>query len=519
MIAILEKYEHNADFHQIVDFVEAFHLMYALTINPTVYVSHIRQFWSTARIETTDEGTKILATVDGTPTKPYHTPSPEAPQISPTTHSSPSLPPVTAATIPTVIPIDIPQLRQYTRRARIAQSSTLPPVADEPASPIGDDSQELMDLCTHLQRQQDEMASKIIAQDLEISTLKARIKHLEDRDGGDDEPSGEDAIIKERSVETGEEAVIERKVTIVSVPPATISVPTGSDMVPTASLIFSIAIVATPYSRRKVLRSNVGWKTKHFKGMSLKEIREKFVLVWKQIIDFVPMGSKEEGKRIKRKGLRLEQESTKKVKTSEEVSEEDLKEMMHLVPVEEVYVEALQVKHLIIDWEIHTEGQRTYWKIIRLGGSTASYQFFVDLLKHFDREDLNQLWALVKETLNIRQATMEWRLYDTCRVHHVLSRDQEIFMLVEKEYPLRKGLAIVMISNKLQVENYSQKASDLIQKIYKIANNPRQRSIPTASDEFPLPEEVSTASEERFPLLRKRDATTEEDCTANEDKG
>nr|GEX61304.1 hypothetical protein [Tanacetum cinerariifolium] len=43
MIAILEKYEQNVNFHQIVDFVEAFHI----------------------RIETTDEGTKILATVDG----------------------------------------------------------------------------------------------------------------------------------------------------------------------------------------------------------------------------------------------------------------------------------------------------------------------------------------------------------------------------------------------------------------------------------------------------------------------
>nr|GFA70590.1 hypothetical protein [Tanacetum cinerariifolium] len=38
---------------------------YALTFKPIVYVSHIRQFWSTARIETTKEGTKILATVDG----------------------------------------------------------------------------------------------------------------------------------------------------------------------------------------------------------------------------------------------------------------------------------------------------------------------------------------------------------------------------------------------------------------------------------------------------------------------
>nr|GFD07422.1 hypothetical protein [Tanacetum cinerariifolium] len=52
------------------------------------------------------------------------------------------------------------------------------------------------------------------------------------------------------------------------------------------------------------------------------------------------MGSKEEGERFKRKGLRLEHESAKKVKTLEEVSKEDLKQMMHLVPVEEVYVEA-----------------------------------------------------------------------------------------------------------------------------------------------------------------------------------
>nr|GEZ01315.1 hypothetical protein [Tanacetum cinerariifolium] len=67
MIAILEKLEHNVNFHQIVDFVEASHIKYALTINPTVYVSHIKQFWSTARIETSNEGTKILATVDGKP--------------------------------------------------------------------------------------------------------------------------------------------------------------------------------------------------------------------------------------------------------------------------------------------------------------------------------------------------------------------------------------------------------------------------------------------------------------------
>nr|GFC82754.1 hypothetical protein [Tanacetum cinerariifolium] len=67
MIAILEKTKHNIDFLEIVDFLEASHLRYALTICPTIYVSHIRQFWSTARIKTTNQETKILATVDGKP--------------------------------------------------------------------------------------------------------------------------------------------------------------------------------------------------------------------------------------------------------------------------------------------------------------------------------------------------------------------------------------------------------------------------------------------------------------------
>nr|GEW57137.1 hypothetical protein [Tanacetum cinerariifolium] len=166
------------------------------------------------------------------------------------------------------------------------------------------------------------------------------------------------------------------------------------------------------------------------------------------------------------------------------------------------------VKHPIIDWEIHTKGKLEYWKIIRLRGYTKAYQFFVDMLNQFDREDLHQLWILVKESFSIKQATkdkekelwvelkrlfepdsedqlwtyhqalmhdpLDWKLNDTCGFHHVSTKkNQEIFMLVEKDYPLRKVLATVMISNKLQLEQYSQMASDLILNIHNIANSPR----------------------------------------------
>nr|GEV92541.1 hypothetical protein [Tanacetum cinerariifolium] len=72
--------------------------------------------------------------------------------------------------------------------------------------------------------------------------------------------------------------------------------------------------------------------------MPFKEIEAKFVEVWKQVKDFIPMGSKEETKRLKQKGLNLEKEQVKKQKSSEEAleiktsteefSEEKMKEMM-----------------------------------------------------------------------------------------------------------------------------------------------------------------------------------------------
>nr|GEW71698.1 putative ribonuclease H-like domain-containing protein [Tanacetum cinerariifolium] len=149
--------------------------------------------------------------------------------------------------------------------------------------------------------------------------------------------------------------------------------------------------------------------------MALEEMKEKFDPVWKLFEDFIPIGSKEEAERFKIKGLRLEQDSAKKVKTSEEVSKEDLKDMMQLVPVKEVYVEALQ---------------------------------------HFDREDLNQLWALVKETLNIRQAANDkenelWvdlkrnkaRLVAQGHTQEEGIDYEEVFALVERVKAIRLFLA------------------------------------------------------------------------------
>ncbi|GKD82293.1 hypothetical protein Tco_1349132 [Tanacetum coccineum] len=80
--------------------------------------------------------------------------------------------------------------------------------------------------------------------------------------------------------------------------------------------------------------------------------------------------------------------STEKEK---ELSQEDLQQMMMVVPVKEVYVEALQVKYPIIDSKIYSEDTRRYWRINRVGNHTKAYQTFDDMLKKFNRDALDKL--------------------------------------------------------------------------------------------------------------------------------
>ncbi|GJR23314.1 hypothetical protein Tco_0971841 [Tanacetum coccineum] len=66
MVAYLQKSEGSEGFHQIIDFMNASHIQYALTENPTIYVSFITQFWRTATAITSANGeVELTATIDG----------------------------------------------------------------------------------------------------------------------------------------------------------------------------------------------------------------------------------------------------------------------------------------------------------------------------------------------------------------------------------------------------------------------------------------------------------------------
>nr|GEW53254.1 ribonuclease H-like domain, reverse transcriptase, RNA-dependent DNA polymerase [Tanacetum cinerariifolium] len=247
------------------------------------------------------------------------------------------------------------------------------------------------------------------------------------------------------------------------------------------------------------LKNMAGYKMEHLRGITYDKVRPIFEREYKKVQTlFKPDKDVEEPKKKRVAEETLLQESFKKLKAVE-------------VSVSKFKVEALHVKYPIIDWEIHTEDSRTYWKIIRVGGITEAYQSFEDTLKGFDKEDLVALWSLVKEKSSsavpredkekalwveltrlfepnaddvfwkiqrYMHDLLTWKLYTNYGLHHVsLARRHDIFMLIEKDYPLSNAVMIMMLSEKLQVEEDSEMARDLVMKIFIEANKPKSKKV------------------------------------------
>nr|GEV89431.1 xylulose kinase-1 [Tanacetum cinerariifolium] len=64
MIAYLTKSDASEGFDQIIDFLKASAIQYALTINPNIYVSCIKQFWSSVLVKKVNDVIRLQALID-----------------------------------------------------------------------------------------------------------------------------------------------------------------------------------------------------------------------------------------------------------------------------------------------------------------------------------------------------------------------------------------------------------------------------------------------------------------------
>nr|GEV98547.1 xylulose kinase-1 [Tanacetum cinerariifolium] len=64
MIAFLTKSDASDGFEQIIDFLNAYVIQYALMVNPTIYVSCIKQFWTSVSIKKSNDVVRLEALID-----------------------------------------------------------------------------------------------------------------------------------------------------------------------------------------------------------------------------------------------------------------------------------------------------------------------------------------------------------------------------------------------------------------------------------------------------------------------
>nr|GEW42369.1 putative ribonuclease H-like domain-containing protein [Tanacetum cinerariifolium] len=64
MVAYLSKSNASEGFNQIIDFLNGSSIKYAFTVNPNIYVSYIKQFWTTVAVKKINDVTRLQALVD-----------------------------------------------------------------------------------------------------------------------------------------------------------------------------------------------------------------------------------------------------------------------------------------------------------------------------------------------------------------------------------------------------------------------------------------------------------------------
>nr|GEX11188.1 uncharacterized mitochondrial protein AtMg00810-like [Tanacetum cinerariifolium] len=145
-----------------------------------------------------------------------------------------------------------------------------------------------------------------------------------------------------------------------------------------------------------------GYTLKQLKSFEFDKIQEMFDRAFKRVKTFEDFRTELVQGQEKEKRAREEliQNRAKKQKVEDDKETTTLKQLIEIIPdKEEVAINSipLAVKSPgIVDWKIYKEGKKRYFQIIRADEKSKMYMFFNQILENFDREDLEDLYKLVK---------------------------------------------------------------------------------------------------------------------------
>nr|GEX98032.1 hypothetical protein [Tanacetum cinerariifolium] len=536
MIAFLTKFDASEGFDQIVDFLNAHYIQYTLMVNPTIYVSYIKQFWASVWKKKSNDVMKLQALIDrkkviitqdsirqalrlddadvqddvakveeDKDNEVYVAPTP--PSFTPTTTPPP----------PQQEPIPSPP------QAQSAQPSSPPQQQPSQTTNILESSMtllnKLMETCATLTKKVVNLEQDKIAQALEITKLKQRAKKLEKQRGfkslgGCIQTVGEideldaneavtlvdvdvkveiDANIQGRMVESHvkvynldlqhfekvlsmqdtdetEPAKVEEVLEVV------IAAKLMTEVVTTAAPITTVAQVPKANASRKRRGVVIQDPEETAAALVIIEIRPIFEKHYNSIQAFLKKGEEEvtvQEEGSNRKGKSLKQETTKKQRIDKE--EMELKRHIQIVvnDDDDVYTKSthLASKVPIVDYQIHHEKNKPYYKIIRADRTHKLFLSVITLLKKFDKEDLETLWKLVKErfkSIEPNNFSNDFLLNTLKITFEKPNVKANMILLVEKKYPLTHFTLEQMLNNvRLEVEEESEVSLELLRKCTK----------------------------------------------------
>nr|GEY46783.1 hypothetical protein [Tanacetum cinerariifolium] len=420
-----------------------------------------------------------------------------------------------------------------TRFKRLSKLFHEPPLSRVNTLGSGEDSMqlmELMELCTKLSDRVLALENNKTAQELEITHLKKRVKRLEKKtksrtpqfkrrlfkvrietfaknslgdqedasnQGRNDQDKGisfvQDEKIQGRygydtEINTASTSITTASINITTVEP----VPIVSAPITTAGV--SVSTIEPNHELAERLQSEeqgeltieerlklfvelMNQRKKHFARLKAEEKRRKPPTKAQKRNQMC--GETRAKGSSKRAREELEYDKSKKQKLDEKVEaevdsdqeEEKMKRYMNIVPDDEIAIDDIPLATkppIIVDCKIIKEGKISSYHIIRADGSSKrteeAYERVLqsDLKVMFEPNIESALWR----KLQGNKLTV-WKLLSSCEVHFVRFQNLHIFMLVEKRYPLTPATITKMLNMKLQADHWNEICYQLLKLMLK----------------------------------------------------
>ncbi|GJZ23181.1 hypothetical protein Tco_0560640 [Tanacetum coccineum] len=310
MVAFLAKPTESNRFEQILDFLNANPIKYALMVNPTIYTSCIEQLWATAKLKIINGEVQLQALVDG------------------------------KKVIITKISVR--------RDLQLEDAAGIEYVFDGKEVFIAEQSEKVVEEV--VSTVEVSAAATITIKEITLAQALAELR------------SAKPKIVRPART-LGKE-----KETLCSIKSSR-----KEEKPPTKAQKKSTILT--------YLKNMAGYKQSQLKNKSFAEIQKLFDKAMIRVNMFVD------------KDTELVKESSKKAET-EMAQESSCIESSEKLAINSIPLATKPPSN--VDWKIVKEGRISLFQIIRANGSSKRYSSMIQMLRDFDREDLETLWKLVK---------------------------------------------------------------------------------------------------------------------------